>query len=215
MRLARCLQSNLPTETVDDHATIFLGVPMNRFLFVSLSVAMSFASIAHAEGVAQESCIIEAEGSTPYCFVEKVTDGRLEVTAPEKYSSQITNNEYMTRNNIEARFISQEEYDKAKSKFLLKTFIYTIARTGEPVAIELPENCDALWWSSWGRCAAGTAGGALGGALAGASAGSTLPGVGTVGGAIIGGVAGGLAGASSSCGNSKDDDFSSENCRYQ
>jgi len=55
------------------------------------------------------------------------------------------------------------------------------------------------WWSSWGKCVAGTTGGAIMGGLTGAGVGSTVPAIGTGTGAAVGAVGGGLSGAAASC----------------
>lgn len=57
------------------------------------------------------------------------------------------------------------------------------------------------WWSSWGKCVAGTLGGAITGALGGAAIGSAVPVIGTTAGGIVGAVGGALTGAAASCGN--------------
>ena len=51
------------------------------------------------------------------------------------------------------------------------------------------------WWSSWGKCVAGTLGGAITGALGGAAIGSAVPVIGTTAGGIVGAVGGALTGA--------------------
>jgi len=64
---------------------------------------------------------------------------------------------------------------------------------------EMEEIEGGSWWSSWGKCAAGTLGGAITSGLAGAGVGSAVPVIGTTIGGVAGVIGGALVGAAASC----------------
>lgn len=65
--------------------------------------------------------------------------------------------------------------------------------------LEMEEIEGGSWWTSWGKCAAGTVGGILTGGLGGAGIGSAVPVIGTGVGAVVGAIGGGLTGAAAAC----------------
>jgi hypothetical protein len=64
---------------------------------------------------------------------------------------------------------------------------------------EMEEIEGGSWWTSWGKCVAGTLGGAITVGLGGAAAGSAVPVLGTAAGAVVGVIGGALGGAAASC----------------
>ncbi|MEM7105351.1 MAG: hypothetical protein AAF502_19590 [Bacteroidota bacterium] len=96
--------------------------------------------------------------------------------------------------------LSPQEQAQVSTYAVLIDYVYQFANT-KVQGIKGKDNpLKANWWSSWGRCVAGTLGSALGGGLAGAAVGAGAAGLGAIPGAILGGIGGASAGAAEYCG---------------